>query len=212
MKLYASGAFSRGGKVRPNFTPEEIRVIVEESHRAGLKVAAHAYGEEALASAVEAGVDSIEHGLGLTTAIALEMARKGIFYIPTLVTYMGKSYADRAKEQFVKRHLAEDMEVARENGVGIVMGSDIVGDADRPHGQSYEEIAAEAKFLGNEGALAAATSRAARCLGLPDRGTLKEGLRADAVVVKGDPTADIRALAPENVLYVIKAGELVFAR
>ena len=137
VKFYASGAFSRGGRVRPNFTAEEIRAIVEESHRAGLKVAAHAYGEEALASAVEAGVDSVEHGLGLTAAIAREMARKGIFYVPTLVTYMGKSYADKAKEQFVKRHLTEDMEVARESGVEVVMGSDIVGDADRPHGWNY---------------------------------------------------------------------------
>jgi imidazolonepropionase-like amidohydrolase len=139
------------------------------------------------------------------------MARKGIFYVPTLVTYTGKSYADRAKEQFVKRHLTEDMEVARESGVGIVMGSNIVGDSNRPHGRNYEEIAAEAKSLGNGGALAAATSRAARCLDLPDRGMLKEGLRADAVVVRGDPTADIKALEPENVIYVVKAGELVFS-
>jgi imidazolonepropionase-like amidohydrolase len=212
VKFYSSGAFSRGGKVRPNFTKEEIRTIVEESHRAGLKVAAHAYGEEALDSVVEAGVDSVEHGLGLTAAIAREMARKGIFYVPTLVTYMGKSYADKAKEQFVKRHLTEDVEVARENGVSVVMGSDIVGDADRPHGRNYEEIVAEAKFLGNEGALAAATSRAAKCLGLNDRGVLKEGRRADVVVVRGDPTADVHALAPESVLYVVKAGELAFSR
>ncbi len=213
VKFYASGAFSRGGgRVKPNFTAEEIRAVVDESHRAGLKVAAHAYGEEALTSVVEAGVDSVEHGLGLTAAIAREMARRGIFYVPTLVTYMGKSYADRAKEQFVKRHLTEDVEVAKESGVGVVMGSDIVGDTDRPHGRNYEEIAAEARFLGNEGALAATTSRAAKCLGLSDCGMLREGFRADAVVVKGDPTADIQALAPENVLYVIKAGELVFSR
>jgi imidazolonepropionase-like amidohydrolase len=212
VKFYSSGAFSRGGRVRPNFTVEEIRAVVEESHAAGLKVAAHAYGEEALANVVEAGVDSVEHGLGLTASLAKEMARKGIFYVPTLVTYMGRSYADRARDEFVKRHLTVDMTVARENGVGVVAGSDIVGDADRPHGRSHEEIIAEAKYLGNEGALVAATSRAAKCLGLYDRGMLREGLRADAVVVEGNPMNDISSLAPERVLYVVKAGALVFSR
>lgn len=212
VKFYASGAFSRGGRVRPNFTAEEIRAIVEESHTAGVRVAAHAYGEEALANVVEAGVDSVEHGLGLTPTIARKMARKGTFYVPTLVTYLGKTYANRAKELFVRRHLTEDMVVARENKVGVVMGSDIVGDADRPHGRNFEEIAAEAKFLGNTDALAAATSRAATCLGMDDRGVLTQGRRADVVVVKGNPATDIRVLAPENVTHVLKAGELALNR
>jgi imidazolonepropionase-like amidohydrolase len=212
VKFYASGAFSRGGMIVPNLTAEEIRAIVEESHRAGLKVAAHAYGEEAITSVVEAGVDSVEHGLGLTAANAREMTRKGIFYVPTLVTYLGKSYTNRAKEQLVKRHVTQDVEVAREHGVSVVTGSDIVGDAARPHGRNYEEIVAVAKSLGNKDAIVAATSRAAKCLGLPDRGMLKRGLRADVVIVKGDPMVDIQALAPENVLYVVKSGELVFSR
>jgi imidazolonepropionase-like amidohydrolase len=212
VKFYASGAFSRGGRVRPNFTVEELNAIVEESHRAGLKVAAHAYGEEAIFNAIRAGVDSVEHGLGLTPSLAREMSKRGIFYVPTLVTYQSKSYSNRAKEQLVKRHLEEDLELAKRHKVGVVMGSDIVGDADRPHGRNFEEIAAEAKFLGNVGALVAATSRAAQCLGLQDCGMLKEGFRANAVVVKGDPTADIQALAPENVTHVVKSGELVLSR
>ena len=211
VKFYASGAFSRGGKIRPNFTKEEMHAMVDESRRLDLKVAAHAYGEEALGNVVEAGVDSIEHGLGLTPAIAREVARKGIYYVPTLVVYSHPAYRNRYHE-LVKRHLAEDMVVAREKGVKVVMGSDIVGDAARPHGRNYEEISAEAKFLGNREALIAATSRAAECLGLENGGMLKEGYRADAVVIRGNPLSDIDALAPENVLYVIKSGKLLSSR
>jgi imidazolonepropionase-like amidohydrolase len=89
------------------------------------------------------------------------------------------------------------------------MGSDIVGDAARPHGRNYEEIAAEAKFLGNREALIAATSRAADLLGLERSGLLREGFRADALVVRGNPLGNINALAPERVLYVVRAGRLL---
>ncbi len=208
VKFYASGAFSRGGKIKPNFTKEEIAALVDESHRMGLKVAAHAYGEEPLTAVVEGGVDSIEHGLGLTRSIAKEIAKKRIFYVPTLVVYSHPDYKNRYQEM-VKRHLSDDMIVAKEQGVQVVMGSDIVGDSARPHGRNYQEIVAEAKFLGNREALVAATSRAAECLGLENSGQLREGLRADAVVVRGDPLADINALAPENVTYVVRAGKLL---
>ena len=207
VKFYASGAFSRGGRIKPNFTKEEIHAIVDESKRLDLKVAAHAYGEEALGNVVEAGVDSIEHGLGLTSRLASEVAKKGIYYVPTLVTYSDPAYKNRYNEM-VKRHLSEDMLVAKEHGVKVVMGSDIVGDAARPHGRNYEEIAAEAKFLGSREALVAVTSRAAECLGLENSGMLEEGFRADAVVVRGNPVTDIETLAPANVLHVIRSGKL----
>jgi imidazolonepropionase-like amidohydrolase len=208
VKIYASGAFSRGGRIKPNFTKEEIGAIVDESRRLDLKVAAHAYGEEPLWNVVDAGVDSIEHGLGLTSRIASAIARKGIYYVPTLVTYNSPGYKNRYHEM-VKRHLSEDMVVAKEQKVKVVMGSDIVGDTPRPHGRNYEEIVAEAKFLGNREALIAATSRAAECLGLENSGALKEGFRADAVIVRGNPLEDIEALAPENILYVIRSGKLI---
>jgi imidazolonepropionase-like amidohydrolase len=211
VKFYASGAFSRGGRVRPNFTEEEIQAIVDESHRAGLPVAAHAYGEEALSAAVKAGVDSVEHGLGLTAEIAREMAKKGIYYVPTLTVYQLKTYANRNKK-LVTQHLTDDLVVAREKGVEVVTGSDIVGDADRPHGMSHREVIAEAKFIGNLDALVASTSRAAKCIRLEGRGLLKEGFRADVAVVKGDPTKDIEAVAPERVTRVLKGGRTVFLR
>lgn len=212
VKIYASGAFSRGAKVRQNFTLDEVRAIVDESHRAGLKVAAHAYGEDALLTVIEAGVDSIEHGLGLTPRTAKAIAEKDIYYVPTLTVYMaayaGKSPSNKAREEMVKRHFTYDMVAAKEHKLEVVMGSDIVGDSRRPHGRNYLEIVEEAKYLGNREALEAATSRAAACLGLPDRGSLRKGYRADVIVVKGNPVDDIESLAPENVVHVIKSGRL----
>jgi imidazolonepropionase-like amidohydrolase len=205
VKFYASGAFSRGGRVKPNFTEEEIHAIVDESHRLGLPVAAHAYGEEPLSAVVKAGVDSVEHGLGLTPEMARDMTRKKIYYVPTLSVYNLKTYANRNRP-LVTRHLNEDLVIAKEKGVEVVTGSDIVGDAERPHGLSWREIEAEAKIIGNQEALVASTSRAARCLGLEKTGLLRAGFRADLVVVKGDPSRDIRALAPERIARVLQGG------
>jgi imidazolonepropionase-like amidohydrolase len=207
VKFYASGAFSRGGKIKRNFTMEEIEAIVDESHALGLKVAAHAYGEEALLSVINGGVDSIEHGLGLTAKTAKMAAEKGIYYIPTLVTYLGSSYPSRAREEAVKRHLKEDMELVKQYGVKVVMGSDIVGDSARPHGRNFEEILEEGERLGNGEALVAATSRAAECLGLRS-GMLKEGFDADIIVVKGNPLEDLHALSPDSLVHVMKSGRL----
>ena len=67
-----------------NFTDEESRAIVEEAHRLGKKVAAHAIGSEGIAAALRAGVDTIEHGDGLTEVLMDEMARKGVYWVPTL--------------------------------------------------------------------------------------------------------------------------------
>ena len=209
VKFYASGGFAQGGKIKLQFTPEEASAIVDEAHRAGLKVAAHAYGEEALLSAVEAGSDSIEHGLGITPKTARLMKERGTFYVPTLVAYTkSRPYANRARDEMVRRHLTEDLEVVKEYGVKVAMGSDIVGDYSRPHGRNYEEIVAEAKFLGNHGALKAATSAAAECIDLPNTGKIEKGFDADIVVVKGNPLKDIESLAPENIVCVIRGGRL----
>src|SRR5437879_9852086 len=67
-----------------NFTDEEAKAIVDETHRLGKKVAAHAIGSEGIAAALRAGVDTIEHGDGLTDVLMDEMARKGVDWVPTL--------------------------------------------------------------------------------------------------------------------------------
>ncbi|MHB1909572.1 MAG: metal-dependent hydrolase family protein [Nitrososphaerales archaeon] len=209
VKIYASGAFSQGGKVRLQFTLDEIEAIVDEAHRSGLKVAAHAYGEEALINVVKSGVDSIEHGLGLTEEIAKMIGDKRIYYVPTLITYRKlKPSSNPAREEMIKSHFAKDMILAKEYSLLVTMGSDIVGDETRPHGMNYEEILEEARFLGNKEALIAATSRAAECIDLEKTGKLTKGSVADVIVVRGNPLENLSALAPESIIHVIKQGKL----
>lgn len=206
IKVYASGSFAQGKKARVQLTVEELKAITDEAHRAGVKVAAHAYSEAALANVVEAGVDSIEHGIGLTDEIAATAKKKGIFYVPTLSAfYSAKPSANAEREMFIKRHLTEDMGMAKAHGLRVVTGTDFVGSLDQPHGQNFQEVVNVAKFLGTEAALTAATSTAMDCLGL-EGGRLRAGAPADVVVVKGDPTKRAEDLAPENVLFVMKRG------
>jgi imidazolonepropionase-like amidohydrolase len=214
VKLYASGGFAQGGKVRLQFTPEELAAIADEAHRSGIRVAAHAYGEEALINALNAGVDSIEHGLGLTAKTARMIKERGVYYVPTLVTYrkLGPSSTKKnnpAREKMISEHFNSGMELVKEYGLKITSGSDIVGDEVRPHGRNYEEIVEEASFVGNKEALIAATSRAAECIDVPNVGRIKDGFEADIIIVRGDPMKDIQSLAPENVLHVFKSGKPV---
>lgn len=209
IKVYASGSFAQGTKARVQLTVEELRAIVDEAHRAGVKVAAHAYSEAALSNAIEAEVDSIEHGIGLTPEIAAMIKKKGIYYVPTLSAfYSAKPSSNAEREAFIKRHLTEDMRLAKEHGLKIVCGSDFVGDESEPHGQNYKEVVSLARAFGAENALAAATSMGAECLGLEGGGLLRKGSRADLVVVNGDPIKNPESLAPENVLFVVKEGRM----
>lgn len=209
VKVYASGASPQGGATRVQFTLEELRAIVDEAHRSGLRVAAHAIGEQAIANAVDAGVDSIEHGVGLTPEIAKEIKQKAIYYVPTLsVFHAVKLSGDHREKGLVKKHFSEDLEIVKDYGLNVVCGSDCVGADFQRHGENYREIVDLAKILGNREALVAATSRAAQCLGLQRTGRVEEGYQADLVVVNGNPLYDVQALAPQNVVHVLKAGKI----
>jgi len=196
--------------VRRQFTVEELKAIVDEAHAAGLRVAAHAYGEEAITNAVEAGVDSIEHGIGLTEEAAFKMKSKGIFYVPTLSAYVGSENAGSPERRaLVQRHLKQDVEVALNAGLKIVCGSDFVGSERDPHGENYREIVYLSEIIGNRLALVAATTNAAECIGV-DSGRIKRGAPADLVLVKGSPLQDIMAISPQRILHVMKSGRIVF--
>ncbi len=211
IKVYASGAFSNSGNPKPALTVDDLKAIVDEAHRAGLKVAAHAYGEEAIANSVEAGIDTIEHGLGLTEELAREMRRKGICYVPTLATYelpLELNYEEeiaKKREELISRHFKEDMEIAVKEGLKIAAGTDYVGSKLRPHGRNYREIVLLAKYMGYENALKAATSVAAECLGI-NAGRIKENYVADIVSVKKNPLESSENLSPENIEFVVRKG------
>lgn len=209
IKVYASGSFAQGGKPRVQLGVEELRAIVDEAHGIGIKVAAHAYGETALTNAVEAGVDSIEHGIGLTSEIAAQIKKKGIFYVPTLTPYLAsKPSANKDRDILIKRHLTQDMDLAKEFSLKITCGSDFIGAEHEMHGQNYLEVVSLAKYFGVRDALTAATETAAECLGLPKCGSIKKDMEATLVVVKGNPLENAEHLAPGNVQHILKMGKI----
>ncbi len=196
---------------KPFLREEEIRAIVEEAHGLGARVTAHAYGEEGIRSAVNAGVDSIEHGFGLTDELCRIMAEKGIFLSPTIAAHTAnEKYMTGAWKKMTEDHQRKDISLALKHGVRIVLGTDYVGCDTEPHGQNYVELI----HLVNSGltveqALSAGTYNGSMCLGLNDRGIIAEGMRADIIIAGNDVSKDISLISPQNIEHVIKKGRII---
>ena len=188
-----------------NFTDEEARAIVDEAHRIGKKVAAHAIGSDGIAAALRAGVDTIEHGDGLTDALMDEMARRGIYWVPTITVGMyvapgrggnWQKMADLQRENFAK---------AVKKGVKIALGTDAGGFDWRALNEAKEFEYYVQYGMTPMQAIRTGTSTAAELLGWSDKlGTIEAGKWADIVAVSGDPLKDIKEL--QNVKFVMKAG------
>ncbi len=213
IKIMATGAVLSPGHERPTsaqFTHEELAAAVETAHAMGLRVAAHAHGIAGIARAVEAGVDTIEHGTHLheDAGVAKEMAARGVFLVPTLRALeriaegAGVPEDMRAKAQDRRSDRDRTFRLALELGVPIAMGTDAATPFNR-HGENAEELELMVSLgMTPLAAIAAATSVAARALGRDDFGMLAPGRLADVVVWDGAPDEDIRALqrAPRAVL------------
>src|SRR6201984_950290 len=197
----------------PQLTPAEMAALVDESHRLRKKVAGHCHGDQAAHDAIEAGVDSIEHGSFMKPETLSLMKNKGIFLTPTLMaTEWIMSKLDRypaalqAKAKAAAAARSEMFRNAVKMGVKISFGTDA---AVFPHGQNAKEFALMVG-LGMQpiDALKSATSNDADLLGIAQKtGTLEKGKLADVIAMPGDPTADITAT--ERVSFVMKEGKLV---
>jgi len=203
IKVVATGGvLTRGIDPREAaYTQAELDVLVEEAHRLGLRVAAHAIGEGGVVAALRAGVDSVEHGMFLDEAAVDAFLATGARYTPTFSAPHGILAGpgvpgwikDRARPAAEAQ--ATSFRAAVKAGVKVVAGTD-AGTPDNPHGG----VATEVAFMVEHGldplaAVRAATGEAADLLGVPDRGRLREGGRADVLAVHGDPVTDIRALS-----------------
>ena len=197
----------------PQLTPAEMSALVDESHRLRKKVAVHCHGDQAAREAIEAGVDSIEHGSFMKPETLTRMKNKGTFLTPTLMAtewIMSKidNYppALQAKAKAAGAARSEMFRNAVKMGVRISFGTDA---AVFPHGQNAKEF----KLMVDLGmtpidALKSATANDAELLGLVQKvGTLEKGKLADIVAVPGDPTADITAT--ERVSFVMKEGKII---
>ena len=218
IKLMATGARSvlAEDPEPAQMTADELCAIVDEAHRLGVRVAAHAEGLAGARLAVDSGVDTIEHGLSLHREPALldAMARQGIVLVPTLSTF--HDLAERFTDDFApplveqaKRQLQEaylTLVAARTAGVTLAMGHD-----SGPPGANAIELVrmVEGGLSALEG-IAAATHGSAQALGLPDVGTVTAGAVADLIVLDDDPLADVRVLCePTRIRMVIQAGNHV---
>ena len=210
------GASSRPGHgpKDPAFTRDEMRVLVDEAHALGRKVMCHALGGPGLRLAIEAGVDSIEHGsyLAEDPELVAMMAAHGIFLTPTLLVYVyhresATPHVKKRARELYARHL-ESVNIALDAGVKIVAGTDAGGHG-HPANARELECLVEAGLSPMQ-ALQAATGLAAECLGWEhELGTVEAGRLADLVAVDGDPLRDIAVLQrPECVKLVWKGGKV----
>jgi imidazolonepropionase-like amidohydrolase len=214
------GASSRPGHGPKDsaFNLDEMQALVEESHALGRRVMCHALGGPGLRTAIEAGVDSIEHGCYLDEdpELIAMMAAKGIFFVPTFTVYIFHREVSpphvRVRGRDLESHHIESLHRVLEAGVKVGAGTDAGGH------QHYIN-ARELQCMVEAGmppmqALQAATGWAAECLGIEgDVGTIQPGKLADLVVVEGDPLQNIAVLQDlQRMTLVFKEGQLCVDR
>ncbi|MEM4091080.1 MAG: amidohydrolase family protein [Thermoplasmatales archaeon] len=211
IKIYASASFIQGGKIIPQLSPEEMTAIVTEAHKVGIKVAAHAYGEEPFSDAVNSGVDSIEHGIGLTEETAENMKKKGTYYVPTLSAFMiSRDTATGEKKELIERHINKEVKLAMRTGIKIATGSDYTGVLEEPHGKNYHELL----YLEKQGMSILDVIRAScingyELLDIQNGGKIEIGKKADLFTIKSPIIANAESLAPEAIEHVICRGRVV---
>ena len=194
----------------PEFSAEELKVAVDESHEAGVKVAVHVCGSKAIERCLDAGVDTIEHGVYMTRELAQRMKEQQVFYTPTIGIYIANMdphwQRGSAKGAFCKVLTDAHCECfmhALEAGLRWTIGTDAI-----------VPLADEMKHLVDLGLdpmeiLCAATKTNAELIDkADDLGTIEVGKLADIVIVDGDPLADITCMA--NVETIIQGGKVFF--
>lgn len=209
IKFYSDHGYYMGSEgilhSHVNFTDDEARAIVEEAHRIGHPVAAHANGADGIAAALRAGVDTIEHGSGFTPELLDQAIKQNVYWVPT-VTVLNYDAPGRAgiwaqMPEIQKKAFA----IGLQKHIKIALGTDVGG-----FPWTAVNEAEEFHYYVDYGmtpmqAIQSGTAVAAQLLGWGNRlGTVEAGKIADIVAVPGDPLKNIREL--ENVEFVMKEG------
>ncbi|MUL68021.1 amidohydrolase [Mycobacterium sp. CBMA 234] len=192
-----------------HYSDEELRAIVDEAHRRGLRVAAHTHGAEAVMHAVDAGIDCIEHGFLIDDEAIASMVQHGTFLVSTrrLADAMDVSHAPpelQAKAAEMFPIARKSILAAYEAGVKVAVGTDAPA---IPHGKNADELITLVELgLPPLAVLRGATSIAADLLNVTDRGRIAEGQLADIIAVPSDPLSDISVT--QHVSFVMKGGKV----
>lgn len=216
IKFMATGGVTTPGTDpnSPAFTQAEMDALVDEAHRRGVHVAAHAHGAAGARAAIRADVDTVEHGTFLDEETTELLVAENVVLVPTLsAPHHIVRNADHATEESLQqtndvyeRHL-ESFRRAVEAGVEIVGGTD-AGTPFNYHGANATEVAFMAEYGMDAGdAIAAMTGRAAETIGLEDAGVVEPGAHADLLVLDEDPREDLTAIGDPRT--VLKDGEVV---
>jgi imidazolonepropionase-like amidohydrolase len=210
IKVYADYRYGPNGEAAPTFTLEELRRIVDVARSSGRPVVAHASTPEGMRRAIEAGIETIEHGDGGTAEIWRLMVERKVGFCPTLAAgdaitqYAGwKKGIDPEPARITAKRAS--FKAALEAGVTMCFGGDVGVYA---HGDNVRELELMTTYgMRPIAALRSATSVNARLFHLETRvGAVRPGLLADLVAVEGDPSADISAL--RRVALVMKGGTI----
>jgi imidazolonepropionase-like amidohydrolase len=206
-----AGVLSLEGPVgAQQYSYEELKAMVDEAARHGVKVAAHAHGTEGIKAAIRAGVASIEHGSMLDDEAIALMKEKGTFLVPTSYLVERINFAAlpppiRRKAETILPLARASLRKAIASDVKIAFGTDA---GVYPHGENAREFAVYTKLgMTPLAALRSATINAADLLGKTDRGVIATGRLADIVAVPGNPLDDISAT--ERVSFVMLGGKVV---
>jgi imidazolonepropionase-like amidohydrolase len=216
IKICATGGvFSLGDSVgAQQLDLDEMKAIADEAHMLGLKVAAHAHGDEGIRTAILAGIDTIEHA-SLASDATIQLAKQhgtwfdmDIYnddYILATGTANGTEQESLDKERMVGLKQRQTFQRAVKAGVKMIFGTDA---GVYPHGDNGKQFAKMVQWgMTPLQAIQAATLRASEALGRDDVGVIEPGRFGDLVAVHGDPLADVTLL--ERVDAVVKGGVLV---
>src|SRR5688572_30514663 len=219
IKIFASRSIRDGGG--PTMTAEQLSAACGESHAQGLRAMVHAHAAEAMMLAVEAGCDQIEHGVFATPEVLSRMAVKGTYFSPQCGLVFRNYLENRAKYEGIGNYNAEGFasmeravplaveavrKAATTPGVKLVFGTDAVAGA---HGRNVDDLICRVNEAGQKpiDAITSATSLAAQSMKLGESiGTLRPGMLADVIAVRGNPLTDFTAM--RRVVFVMRDGRV----